>query len=73
MTDELDGATIEYGIRHKRYGNIHRDGMTHEKAVTWMKEDWGELDPTLLYEIVCRPIGKWRPAGQPDIDDKADG
>ncbi len=50
----------EYGIKLKRTGDIHRDGMTEYEAFRWMNpEEWDGLDPTVVFEVVRRPFGDW--------------
>lgn len=53
------GGRYEYGIRRRRSGEMHREGMTEAQARRWMVEDWGGMTPENVFEVVRRPLGEW--------------
>lgn len=52
---------FEYGVRHIRTGDIHRERMTYEEAHEFVYggED-DEHDFSRVFEVVRRPAGEWQ-------------
>lgn len=50
----------EYGIVYIKENELHRFGMTIEQAKDFIDpNNWNNIDPTKIFKIVQRPVGKW--------------